>query len=64
MKTGETLTTLRIRVGKTIVHVEKNVTLVSQSQPQRDGSNWLDFRRERPSNEQKNTFCVNSKFII
>ena len=64
MKKGDTLTTLRIRVGKTIVHVEKNVTLLSQSQPQRDGSSWLDFRRERPTSDQKETFCVNSKFII
>ncbi|MDI9872125.1 hypothetical protein [Flectobacillus roseus] len=61
---GETYSTLRIRVGKKLTHVEKNVTLLSTGQPQRDGSYWMDFKRERPSNEQKETFCVNSKFIL
>lgn len=64
MTQGETYTKIKIRVADRATHIERNVTLVSKGQTQKDGSYWMDFKRERPTSEQKETFCVNSKFIV
>jgi hypothetical protein len=54
---------LMLRVGKKIIHREANVSLLSERK-NKDGSTWMLFKREAPSDNQKETIYVNSKCVL
>lgn len=57
--------TLRIRVGKTLVHIEENVTYLGiVNRPNINGNVTYQFKRMQQKVGQKETFAVSEKLIL